>query len=176
MHIHNGYLPGCIGRITALHAGYYAQAAGFGLAFEAKVASELAAFCLRLDPRTDGLWLALHGSEVHGAVVIDGSAGTAAGAHLRWFILSEALRGQGVGHQLLAQALDFCRAAGHARVHLWTFDGLHAARHLYEKHGFRLALQQRGTQWGRAVDEQRFDCVLGPAGPGSPARISPDPA
>jgi GNAT superfamily N-acetyltransferase len=121
----------------------------------------------------------LHGSEVHGAVVIDGSAGTAAGAHLRWFILSEVLRGQGVGHQLLSQALDFCRAAGHARVHLWTFDGLHAARHLYEKHGFRLVLQQRGTQWGRAVDEQRFDCALGPAGPGcpgGPARISPDPA
>jgi len=173
MHIHQGHLPGCIGRITALHAGYYAQAAGFGLAFEAKVASELAAFCLRLDPRTDGLWLAVHDGEVHGAVVIDGSAGTAAGAHLRWFILSDTLRGQGVGTQLLGRALGFCRAAGHARVHLWTFDGLHAARHLYEKHGFRLVQQQRGTQWGRAVDEQRFDCTLGAD---TPAAIRPDPA
>lgn len=176
MHIHHGYLPGCIGRITALHATYYAQAAGFGLAFEAKVARELAAFCQRLDPRTDGLWLALQGDAVHGAVVIDGSAGPTAGAHLRWFILSDALRGQGVGHLLLAQAMGFCRSAGHARVHLWTFDGLHAARHLYEKHGFRLVQQQRGAQWGRMVDEQRFDCDLGPAGPDAPAGLRPGPA
>jgi glycerol-3-phosphate dehydrogenase len=46
------------------------------------------------------------------------------------------------------------------RLGLWTFDGLEAARHLYEKAGFRLAHQQRGTQWGIAVDEQRFELEL----------------
>lgn len=165
MHIHQGHLPGCIGRITALHASYYAQAAGFGLAFEAKVASELAAFCLRMQPQTDGLWLAVQDGEVHGSLVIDGSAGTLAGAHLRWFILSDAARGQGIGTRLLGEALAFCHASGQARVHLWTFEGLDAARHLYEKHGFRLALTQRGTQWGREVQEQRFECLLLRPGP-----------
>jgi hypothetical protein len=48
-------------------------------------------------------------------------------------------------------------------VYLWTFDGLHAARHLYEKHGFRLARTQRGSRWGQQVDEQLF--TLGDAQP-----------
>jgi hypothetical protein len=42
-------------------------------------------------------------------------------------------------------------------VYLWTFEGLDAARHLYEKSGFRLALQKRGAQWGAEVNEQRFE-------------------
>ena len=36
--IREGYSAGCIGRIAELHARYYSQASGFGLAFEAKVA------------------------------------------------------------------------------------------------------------------------------------------
>jgi hypothetical protein len=35
-----------------------------------------------------------------------------------------------------------------------------AARHLYEKEGFKLVEEHRGTQWGTAVNEQRFKCCL----------------
>jgi hypothetical protein len=41
-------------------------------------------------------------------------------------------------------------------VYLWTFQGLDAARRLYEKHGFRLAEEREGSQWGERVLEQRF--------------------
>ena len=58
---------------------------------------------------------------------------------------------------LLAAAMDFCQSRHYERVHLWTFEGLDAARHLYEKSGFRLAHQQRGTQWGAEVNEQKFE-------------------
>jgi hypothetical protein len=34
---------------------------------------------------------------------------------------------------------------------------LWAARHLYEKTGFRLVEQRRGSQWGVEVNEQRFE-------------------
>ena len=81
-------------------------------------------------------------------------------AHLRWFIVSDALRGKGAGSQLLRTALDFCRDCGYGRVYLSTFEGLHAARHLYEKHGFRLVQERRGAQWGREVIEQRFELEL----------------
>ena len=40
----SGYLPGAIGRITELHGTYYAKNWDLGLYFEAKVATELAAF------------------------------------------------------------------------------------------------------------------------------------
>lgn len=161
MDIQLGYRPGCIGRITELHARYYAAAAGFGLAFEAKVASELASFCERYTEGRDGLWLVMDGDEIHGAIAIDGGHHAEQGAHLRWFITSDATRGQGLGGRLLGTALDFCRQHAYRRVHLWTFDELHAARHLYEKHGFRLARTERGARWGREVNEQLYTLGVG---------------
>lgn len=154
--LHLGYRPGCIGRISEMHATFYARTAGFGAAFEAKVATELSAFCLHYDQARDGLWLALRDGEVHGSIAINGSHGREADAHLRWFIVSDACRGTGVGSRLLGAAMDFCRDRGYANVYLWTFDELHAARHLYEKAGFRLARSQRGSQWGREVNEQLY--------------------
>jgi GNAT superfamily N-acetyltransferase len=156
MNVHCGYLPGCIGRIVELHATHYAAAVGFGLPFETRVASELAAFCHDYDDARDGLWLAQSEGRVEGSIAIDGSHAGEKGAHLRWFITSPVIRGQGAGNALLSAALGFCDGCGYGKVHLWTFDGLHAARHLYEKHGFRLTLTQRGSQWGKEVDEQLF--------------------
>ncbi len=160
--LHQGYLPGCIGRITELHARFYAPHAGFGVYFESKVARELAVFCEGHDAGRDGLWLALLDGQVEGAIAIDGEHVDTEGAHLRWFITSEALRGSGAGTALLQAALAFCDARGYRQVDLRTFDGLHAARHLYEKHGFRLVQQQPGWQWGSEVLEQRFDRLRQP--------------
>lgn len=156
MTIHSGYLPGCIGRVVEMHASFYARTVGFGAPFEAKVATELSAFCLRFDPQHDGLWLAQDAAGVQGSVIIDGAHHAEAGAHLRWFITSDASRGQGVGGQLLCAAMGFCRERGYRKVFLWTFDELHAARHLYKKHGFVLARTQRGSQWSKEVNEQLF--------------------
>lgn len=156
MNLHLGYLPGCIGRVTELHATYYARTVGFGAQFEAKVASELSEFCLRYVGGRDGLWLANENGVIHGAIAIDGSHYADGGAHLRWFITSDESRGKGLGSRLLGAAMSFCRALSYGTVYLWTFDGLHAARHLYEKQGFSLVRTQRGSQWGREVDEQLF--------------------
>jgi len=157
--IHKGYLPGSIGRIVELHARYYRDIAGFGLPFESRVARELSEFCERHVDARDGLWLALQDGNVEGSIAIDGSRAGQDGAHLRWFIASDSLRGTGAGTALLTSAMEFCRSRKYERVYLWTFEGLAAARHLYEKFGFRLAAQQRGTQWGAEVNEQRFELL-----------------
>lgn len=156
-----GYIPGSIGRVAELHGTYYKQHWGFGLFFEAKVATELAAFLSHCDQQRDGFWTALVGGRIEGSITIDGSHAADEGAHLRWFIMSDALRGKGVGNQLIGTAIGFSRGRGYRRVYLWTFEGLNAARHLYEKNGFRLVGQQKGTQWGREVNEQRFELQLG---------------
>lgn len=156
--IHKGYLPGAIGRIVELHARYYNELVGFGLPFESKVAREFAEFCERYDSERDGLWLVLQDDRIEGAIAMDGVHAGQDGAHLRWFIASDNLRGTGAGTALLTAAMAFCRSRQYQRVYLWTFEGLNAARHLYEKFGFRLAFQQRGTQWGTEVNEQRFEC------------------
>jgi len=155
-----GYIPGSIGRVVELHAAYYDKRAGFGLHFEGKVACGISEFLSRYDEGRDGWWLAMADGRVEGSIAIDGIHADNKGAHLRWFISSERVRGTGVGNALLTTALEFCRARHYERVYLWTFEGLDAARHLYEKHGFRLAEQLRGTQWGSEVNEQRFELPL----------------
>lgn len=159
--VEHGYCPGLIGRISVLHARYYAEAWGFGAFFEARVAGDLAAFVARYDPGHDRIWRVMLDGEVEGSLVIDGHEADDAGAHLRWFILSDRLRGHGLGARLVDAAMDFCRDCGHRRVYLWTFDGLDAARALYERAGFRLVSEAGGTQWGTPVTEQRFEVDLG---------------
>ena len=155
--ITEGYVPGCIGRIAQLHADYYSAATNFGVNFEAKVARELADFCQNYQPGRDGIWLAQCNGSIDGSVVIDGTNAESHGAHLRWFITSNVIKGHGIGKQLLAQAMAFVRARGYRNTYLWTFSGLDTARHLYESHNFRLVHEKPGKQWGTLVTEQRFE-------------------
>lgn len=155
--IHKGHVPGAIGTIVELHARYYSRLVGFGLPFESKVARELSEFCGRYDDEGDGLWLALQDGNITGSIAIDGSHAEKDGAHLRWFIVADAMRGKGVGTALLSASMEFCRSRRYERVYLWTFEGLDAARHLYDKFGFRQTIQQVGAQWGIEVNEQRLE-------------------
>jgi GNAT superfamily N-acetyltransferase len=155
-----GYVPGAIGRIVELHGSYYAASWGFGAFFEARMARECAEFVSRLDARRDGLWTAAVAGRIEGSIAIDGSRAGSEGAHLRWFIVSDSLRGRGIGGRLIGEALAFCGRCGHPRVSLWTFAGLDAARRLYERAGFRIVEERRGTQWGAEVLEQRFELQL----------------
>jgi GNAT superfamily N-acetyltransferase len=155
--ITKGYIPGCIGRVSELHADYYSRLVGFGLPFESKVACEMAEFCTRYNDQRDGLWLATMDGRIHGSIVIDGLPANDEGAHLRWFITSDEIRGNGIGSKLISSAMDFCRMNDYRHIYLWTFAGLNTARHLYEKFGFKLVKQERGAQWGVEVDEQLFE-------------------
>lgn len=155
-----GYLPGAIGRWVELHGTYYHQDWGFGLFFEARVASDMSEFFSRYDPSRDGCWLLLKAGRVEGGIAIDGIHAETAGAHLRWFIVSPELRGRGFGNRLLEEAISFCRAKRYPKIYLHTFEGLHAARHLYEKLGFRRVMEAEGTRWGTRVIEQRFELIF----------------
>ena len=155
-----GYIPGSIGRIAELHGTYYHEHWNFTAFFEAKVATELSGFLGRYDEKQDGFWTALLGGRVEGSITIDGVHAEKEGAHLRWFIISDVLRGRGFGNKLIKEALNFCRNKGYKRIYLWTFEGLNAARHLYEKNGFKVVKEYRGKQWGIEVNEQRFELEL----------------
>ncbi len=152
----SGYRPGLVARITEMHALYYARQAGFGRRFETVVAGGLAAFCDRLDTPVNGIWAALCNERIVGSVAIDGEDLGPGLAHLRWFIVDDEMRGTGVGRRLLEAALAFSDAQHVTETQLWTFSGLHAARHLYEEKGFVLAEERLGNQWGKDMLEQRF--------------------
>jgi GNAT superfamily N-acetyltransferase len=123
------------------------------------VAEGLTEFLPRLQNSRNRLWLATtpnHGGQIVGSIAIDCEDLGAGQAHLRWFILDDGCRGQGLGSALLHRAIEFVEQEQFTRTVLWTFKGLDAARHLYERHGFRLVDEYSGAQWGLNLMEQRF--------------------
>ena len=158
--IFTGYLPGAIGRIVELHASYYHLDWGFGLFFEARLAKEMAEFLSRFDETRDGFWIVSLNDRIEGGIAIDGIKARTDGVHLRWFIVSPEVRGQGFGRRLMEEAISFCRKKDYRKIYLETFEGLHAARHLYEKFGFTLTQQAEGAQWGKKVTEQKYELLL----------------
>jgi GNAT superfamily N-acetyltransferase len=153
------YRPGDLGRVVWLHGDYYHRHWGFDLSFEAQEARELTDFLLRLDPSRDLFLAARLGEDLVGAIAIDGGDGSGI-ARLRWFIVDERRHGLGLGRGLIRRALDFCRRVGHQKVFLWTFEGLSAARSLYDEEGFQVTEERLVEQWGGLVKEQRLDLPL----------------
>ncbi|MBW4706384.1 helix-turn-helix domain-containing GNAT family N-acetyltransferase [Roseobacter sp. YSTF-M11] len=155
--IRKGYCPGVIASVVGLHASYYATNYGFGAVFERKVATEMSEFMGRLENPANTTFSAFLGDTLLGSVSLDGEDLGEGVCHLRWFIVSPEAQGTGIGNVLLEEVTLFVDAAGFERTRLWTFKGLDAARHLYEKHGFELVRENRGKQWGTEVIEQEFE-------------------
>lgn len=152
------YTPGALGLICQMQTEYHAERRDFGRAFETKVAGEMAEFLDRFDPGRDLFKLAKVNNEIVGSITIDGKNPDS--AHLRWFFVGDGLRGLGVGSRLLSTALAFVRSQEFSSVYLTTIDGLDAARHLYEKSGFKLVQEDTGDTWGKEETEQRFELTL----------------
>lgn len=158
--IETGYIPGLIGRVAEMHAGYYAREWGFSGYFETRVASEMSEFINRYDAERDCSWSALIDNCIEASITIDGTDAGGRGAQLRWFIASDKIRGSGIGARLIGLAMDFCRQKNYQRVYLHSFKGLEAARHLYQSAGFKLVQSETGDQWGTRVEEQCFEARL----------------
>lgn len=156
------YRPGALSRVCEMQTLYYAREWDFGLPFETKIAAELATFLTNFDAENDLFRIAVRDGEILGSITIIGhDVGADENmAHLRWFIMDDRLRGTGTGGELLRRAIDFSRESGRRGIYLWTFEGLTAARHLYEKAGFRLVESNPGMTWGKQVTEQRFDLLF----------------
>lgn len=153
-----GYRPGALAQTVQLHMAYYAPVWNFGVAFETKVASELAEFLGRMDASRDLYLTAFdNDGELLGSITIDAAGVRSHGAHLRWFIISDAARGTGLGRILMQRAVEFCDQNGYSRIYLTTFAGLEAARHLYESFGFALVSEADVDQWQGGVREQLFE-------------------
>ena len=155
--VFQGYFPGVIGMITEAHAVYYHENWGFDVSFETQVGRELSGFIDAFQEGRDGFWTATAGGDFAGSVAIDGLEATTKGARLRWFIVVPSFQGTGLGRELLAWAVGFCRQSDCPRVYLWTFKGLEAARALYEREHFRLCSEHIVDQWGQTITEQMYE-------------------
>lgn len=150
-----GYRTGIAGRMTEMQALYYAKVAGFGRTFESRRGMDISEFVGRLDRPKNQLWIALHQGEVVGTIAIDGED-IAPAAHLRWFFVDESMQGRGIGRRLLTKAIAFCKAHRFRKIELDTFQGLDAARNLYDKTGFELISEKKVARYGSRFVDQMF--------------------
>ncbi len=150
---------GDIGAIAALHGVEYSDGYGLDNRFEAYVAASVAEFALVLagDPEAGRVWLAEDGAGLAGCIAIT-RAGEKHG-RLRWFLVARRARGQGLGRELLDEALAYARERFRT-LELETFSELTAAAHLYRSAGFVLRDSAPRNDWGREVELQHYDLKL----------------
>lgn len=154
--IYTGYRDELIGSVAAMHSRIYSKIAGFGAHFEAMVATNFANFINRLEYDCNQTWFAEQNGKIIASISIDGQTFGENKGYLRWFVVEPGFQSAGLGSELMGLAMDFCEEQKFEEVHLDTFEGLDAARRLYEKHGFKMTEQRLGRNYGQEVMQQKF--------------------
>ena len=167
--LRHDFKPGDLGTIVHLHGTIYAREYGFDETFEAYVAGPLAEFA-RIRAHRDRIWLAEREGRIVGCIAIVGASQNE--AQLRWFLVDPSARGQGLGRQLLQEAVEFSKSQDYRSVFLWTVSTLTAAARLYQSFGFRKVEEKPCRQWGVNVVEERYVLNLKNEDTGSACRPS----
>lgn len=153
--------PGDLSMICAMQSAYYAEHHGLDQIYESVVAAQIDEFLGRYDRAGDFVLTARLDDRLAGAITIDCGGSPPVPdtkwARLRWFIVSDALRGQGAGREMMSRAMAFVRQSGVVGCYLSTFKGLDAAGHLYRDAGFVLTSEAPAETWGKPVIEQRYE-------------------
>jgi DNA-binding MarR family transcriptional regulator/N-acetylglutamate synthase-like GNAT family acetyltransferase len=150
--------PGDLGWVVGRHAELYAREYGWGENFEGLCAQIVADFVSKYDPKCERCWIAeMDGQNVGSVFLVKDSEKV---ARLRLLLVDPIARGRGLGTRLTDECIRFARQGGYQSITLWTHKVLTAARHVYERAGFRLTSSETRRSFGRNVISEHWDLAL----------------
>lgn len=144
--------------LVQAHRVLYAQAEGFDDSFGDLVARIIVDFLADHDPARERGWVAEREGAPLGSIFCVALDETT--ANLRLFLLDPAARGMGLGRHMLETCLGFARAAGYARMSLWTHESHRAACALYARAGFACTSSVPVRSFGVDLVEQTWEIAL----------------
>lgn len=159
----NGYVlrppqVGDMGWVVHRQGALYWQEYGYDERFEALVAEIVAKFVQNFDAKRERCWIAERDEEIVGSVfLVKESEKT---AKLRLLYVEASARGMGIGGRLVAECVRFARQAGYEKIVLWTQSELDAARHVYERAGFRVVEKKGHQSFGKDLTAEVWELEL----------------
>ena len=149
---------GDMGWIVSRQGALYAEEYGWTTEYEALAAEIVAQVLKNFDPTRERCWIAERTAARVGAVMIVKHSDTV--AKLRLLHVERAARGLGIGKRLVDECIRFSRAAGYAKITLWTQANLLAARHLYRTAGFTCVAQESHHRFGKDLVAETWELAL----------------
>jgi DNA-binding MarR family transcriptional regulator/GNAT superfamily N-acetyltransferase len=153
-----GPQPGDLGWVVARHAELYAVEYGWGEEFEGLCAQIVADFARNYDEDRERCWIAeMDGRNVGSVFLVKENDKV---ARLRLLLVDPTARGRGLGRRLIDECIRFAREHRYRSITLWTHQVLTAARHIYERAGFRLTSSEARHSFGCDVVSEHWDMML----------------